>query len=583
MANHFYLPFERKEKIDYHQLDEYEKYQLSFHPERPKYLDYLEIFLEPKLCFRSNDYGACLIQTHRAILEIEDEQIPVMLIGQQTGPTSNYKELSRLMRDSEKMHKWNDGMPTPASYERALKAIEAANKENRIIIIFVDTPGADPTEASEAGGIAWRIGDTIHALAEATVPTISVIINRACSGGAIALTGCDQVLAMEYSTYLVITPEACASILFHTRSRANEAASASRITSKEGFDLGIVDVLVSESDGPAHRFREEAIATLHSQLEKTVTKLLAIPKNKLLSSRIDRWSKIGHWSYTTVEQLNSIQRKVSRLPAQNSDGYLKRHKGCYTSKGVHQYDPVRFDKLKKDGFVCEVCGYRYARPSIWDCMDNLFDKDSFAEHTKTRLIVDKDILGFPEYQEKLISSRKRTGLMTSMITGDAKIKGQDIIFCGADFGFFGASFCMSTGEKIWQAAEIAIKNKKPMILQAAGGGARMHEGCSSMVSIPKAHVALTRVEQAGLPVITIITDPTLGGVAIGYGSRGIRLFQKHAGNIGFSGRRVIEQYTGKKTSKNFQTTPWLKKHGHVKYIVTQENVREEIFNILQKN
>ncbi len=583
MANHFYLPFERKGKIDYHQLDEYEKYQLSFHPERPKYLDYLEIFSESELCFRSDDYGACLIQTHRAILEIEDEKIPVMLIGQQTGPTSDYKELTKVMRNNGEMRKWNDGMPTPASYERALKAIDAASKENRIIIIFVDTPGADPTEASEAGGIAWRIGDTIHALAEATVPTISVIINRACSGGAIALTGCDVTLAMEYSTYLVITPEACASILFHTRSRANEAASASKITSKEGYDLGIVDIMVPEPEGPAHKLKEQAIASLHSYLEKSVIKLQAIPKGKILSRRVERWSKIGHWSEATNEQVNSIQRKVSRLPAPNGDGYLKRHKGCYTTNGIHKYDPVRFDKLKNDGFVCDACGYRYTRPSIWDCMDNLFDKDSFAEHAETKYIVDKDILGFPEYEEKLKSARKRTGLMTSMITGDAKIMGKHVVFCGADFGFLGGSFCMSTGEKIWRASEIAIKNKKPMILQASGGGARMHEGCSSMVSIPKAHVALTRVEKAGLPVITIITDPTLGGVAIGYGSRGIRLFQKHAGNIGFSGRRVIEQYTGKKTSKDFQTTPWLKKYGHVKNVVTQENVREKIINILQKD
>ena len=104
-----------------------------------------------------------------------------------------------------------------------------------------------------------------------------------------------------------------------------------------------------------------------------------------------------------------------------------------------------------------------------------------------------------------------------------------------------------------------------------------------MVSIPKAHVAITRVEKAYLPVITIISDPTLGGVAIGYGSRGKRLFLKHAGNIGFSGRRVIEQYTGKKTSKDFQTTPWLKKHGHVKHVATQMNIREEIASILRGN
>ena len=114
MANHFYLPFERKGKVDYHQLDEYEKYQLSFHPERPKYLDYLGIFSNSELCFKSDDYGACLIQTHRANLEVEDETIPVMLIGQQTGTTSDYKELTKLMSNNGEMHKWNDGMPTPA-------------------------------------------------------------------------------------------------------------------------------------------------------------------------------------------------------------------------------------------------------------------------------------------------------------------------------------------------------------------------------------------------------------------------------------------------------------------------------------
>lgn len=582
MATHFYLPFERKGKFDYHKLNEYEKYQLSFHPERPKYLDYLKIFDNAKVCFRSDDFGSCLIQTHRANLIIDDNKIPVMLIGQQTGPTSDYKELSKMMRDVEQMRKWNEGMPTPASYERAVKAINAANNENRLIIIFVDTPGADPTETSEAGGIAWRIGDTIHALAEAQVPTLSVIMNRACSGGAIGLTGCDLVLAMEYSTYLVITPEACSSILFHTRDRANEAASASRITSKEGFELGILDVLVPEPEGPAHRFKDKAIESLYTEIEKAVIKLQSIPTTKLFAKRVERWSNIGQWSETTTEQVNSIQREVSRLPVPNSDGYLKRHKGCYDMHGVHKYDPVRFDKLKSNGFVCDVCGFRYTRPSIWDCMNSLFDEGSFEEHAETKLIIDKDILGFPEYKEKLIGARKRTGLMTTMITGNAKIRGIDIVFGGADFGFFGASFCMTTGEKIWRASEIALKDKKPLILHAAGGGARMHEGCSSMVSIPKAHIAITRVEKAGLPVITLITDPTLGGVAIGYGSRGKRIFLKHAGNIGFSGRRVIEQYTGKKTSKDFQTTPWLQRHGHVKYVATQDSLRDEITYILNQ-
>lgn len=221
--------------------------------------------------------------------------------------------------------------------------------------------------------------------------------------------------------------------------------------------------------------------------------------------------------------------------------------------------------------MCEACGYRYARPSVWDYMNLILDKGSFDEHASTRLIADKDILGFPEYQAKIEQARNETGLVTAMITGNAKIAGQDVVFCGADFGFLGGSFCMSTGEKIWRAASVAIERRLPMVLIASGGGARMQEGCSSMVSIPKVHLAITRLERAGLPVVTIITDPTLGGVAIGYASRGMQLFELNAGNIGFSGKRVIEQYTGKPTSKDFQTSSWLKKHGHAQHIVSSRH------------
>ncbi len=580
MVNHFFFPFEKKGKFIYDQLNEFEKYQLSYHPERPKYLDYLSLFTDIVECFEGSKIGSNLIQTHRANFLIQDETIPVMLIGQQAGPTSDYKLLRKLMKDPQIVAQWNNGMPTPASYERALEAINSANEEKRIIIIFVDTPGADPTEESEAGGIAWRIGDTIHALAEVQVPTLSIIMNRACSGGAIALTGCDVTLAMEYSTYLVITPEACSSILFHTRDRANEAAEASRITATEGLELGIIDELIPEKQNPAHRFPEIAINSLKNSLDRWLIKMKSIPRDEILPKRIERWAKIGRWETASEDYIKTIQRKVSTKPTPTKDGYLKRHKGCYNQNGTHNYDPILFSQLEQSNFVCQTCGFRYIRPSVWDVMDLLLDEHSFNEHAQTRHIIDKDILGFPGYSDKLKQTRTDTGMLTAMITGDATILENDLVYCGVDFGFLGGSYCMTTGEKLWRAAQIAVEVKKPMVLHATGGGARMHEGCSSMVSIPKAHTALTLVENAGLTVVTFITDPTLGGVAIGYGSRGSRIFEKHAGNIGFSGRRVIEQYTGHKTSKEFQTTMWLQKHGHVKHIVTPNNVREEIVNLI---
>lgn len=581
MSNHFSLSFEKDESFSYSresisQLSEYEKYELSFHPERPKYKNYRSFFSDVEDVFTDDHFGACLIQTHRASLDGNK----VMLIGQQSGPSSNYKKIMDTLKDPAAIEKWNHGMPVPYSYERAVKAIKLAEKENRTIIIFVDTPGADPTERSESNGIAWRIGDTIHALADANVPTMAVIMNRACSGGAIALTGCDVTLAMEYSTYLVITPEACSSILFHTRSRANEAAEVSQITSREGFHHGIVDELIPEPDGPAHRFKDSALASAKKIIQKHLHHLSIQSKESIFDERVKRWEKIGQWDTETDHEIASIQRVVSRLPKPNESGYVKRHRGCYDEQGNHVYDPVHFELLEQNNFVCQTCGKRVARPSAWDYLEWLIDKDSFKEHEETRSIIDKDILLFPDYKEKLIQTREKTGLMSAMLTGDATLNGKPIVVCVTDFGFLGASFCMSTGEKIWQAAKKAIKLKVPLIIQAAGGGARMHEGCSSMVSIPKAHVALSRVERAGLPVITLITDPTLGGVAIGVASRGIQLFEKNAGHIGFSGRRVIEQYTGKKTSPDFQTTEWLQKHGHAERIVAPKELKNYIKSLI---
>lgn len=582
MGKHYYLPFEKNGKFDYNALTEYEKYQLSFHPERPRYLDYLTIFKNPESCFENTEFGNNLIQTHRAVFEWKGSEYPVMLVGQQSGPTSDYAQLKVIMKDPDRLRRWNHGMPTAASYERAIRAIEIANEEKRLVITMVDTPGADPTEESEAGGIAWRIGKTIHELADARVPTISVILNRGCSGGAIALTGCDVVLAMEYSTYLVITPEACSSILFHTRSKANRAAEVSQITSREGFEHGIIDELVPEPEGPAHRFPEKAIKSLGEILGKYIPELSKQDRSEIFDNRVSRWRKIGRWDVCSEDKISNVQMKKSNLPEPNRNGYIKRHAGCRNERGERFYDPVNFRTLQKNNYVCARCGKRYVRPSAWDYLDLIIDYGSFEEHEDTRHILDKDILNFPGYVEKLEKTRESTGLCTAMFTGDGEILGNAVVYCGNGFEFFGGSFCMSTGEKIWLAAEHAVRHRRPLVLQAAGGGARMHEGCSSMVSIPKAHVALTRVEKAGLPVITIITDPTLGGVAIGYGSRGIRMFEKNAGNIGFSGKRVIEQYTGHRVSRDFQTTHWLERHGHVEHVVSPDNIREEIARMIRE-
>ena len=583
---HFFLPFEKANGFSYsaksiERLSEYEKYQLSFHPERPKYLDYLAVFDNVEECLANDLHGSRLIQTHRAELHRNEKTWPVMLIGQQSGPTSDFVELTRIMQDQDEMLRWNQGMPTPAAFDKAIEAIAIAGREGRTIITVIDTAGADPTEESEAGGIAWKIGRCMQALAEATVPTISVIINRGCSGGAIALTGCDAVLAMEYSTYLVISPEACSSILFRTRNKANLAAEISQITSKEALRHGNIDVLIPEPAGPAHRFRKEAFNSFQEVVGSRIEALGKEPFDTLQKRRIERWEKIGEWNETTEEAIAAYERPVSCfIPAPEKGLFVKRHSGCRNENKQSVIDPVLYKKLLADNFVCDTCGARYTRLSAHDYIKLLLDSDSFTEHPETRTIIDRDILKFPDYADKLREARQKNGMATALITGDGTIDGREVVLCATSFGFLGGSFCMSTGEKVWRAARIAIDKCRPLIIQAAGGGARMHEGCSSMVSIPKIHLALSLVEQAGLPLITIVTDPTLGGVAIGFGSRGIRIFEHNAGNIGFSGKRVIEQYTGKKTSKEFQTTGWLQSKGYVDMVAHPLELKSRIAGII---
>jgi acetyl-CoA carboxylase carboxyl transferase beta subunit len=588
-VKHFFLPFEKTKGFSYsadsiERLSEYEKYQLSFHPERPKYLDYLAVFDNVEECLANDLHGSCLIQTHRAELLRNGKVWPVMLIGQQSGPTSDFGELTRIMQDQSEVRKWNHGMPTPAAYAKAVDAIAIAEREGRTVITVIDTAGADPTEESEAGGIAWKIGRCMQALAEATVPTISVIINRGCSGGAIALTGCDAVLAMEYSTYLVISPEACSSILFRTRDKANLAAEISQITSKKGLKNGIVDELIPEPAGPAHRFPSEARESFRETVGRWIEAFGKAPAESLQHRRIERWQKIGQWETTTEEEIVRYEKQVSNfIPKPERNLFIARHKRCRNGEKQQIVDPVLYSKLLANNFVCCICGFRYTRLTAHDYIGLLLDENSFAEHPETRYIVDRDILDFPEYADKLREAREKNGMTTALITGNGTVDGREVVLCATSFGFLGGSFCMSTGEKIWRASKIAIENRRPLIIQAAGGGARMHEGCSSMVSIPKIHLALSLVEQAGLPVITIVTDPTLGGVAIGFGSRGIRIFEHNAGNIGFSGKRVIEQYTGKKTSKEFQTTGWLQSKGFVDMVAHPLELKDRIAGIIDNH
>ena len=376
-------------------LGSYDAYKLSCHPERPRYLDYLHLFSSVEPCCSSNRLGNELIQTHRAALIIDGIRVDVMLIGQQVGPSSNLQELKTMMRSKEELTRWNNGMPTAASFERAMEAVSIAVAENRPIITFVDTPGADPTERAEREGIAWRIGSTIGHLLDAPVATVAVILNRACSGGAVALTACDHILALENSTFSPIAPEACSSILFRNRDRADEAAELLQLTAADGLRNGVIDEIVSEGPEPAHIDPKPIFDNLSRALKRSIQTLTDRPSQDLIKDRDERWHKMGRWGTASSEHVASLEPTDSFLPEPTDLGYIMRHKDCRDSSGRRLYQPVVRSKLIANRLLCEDCGKRYAYRSLPENMAAVLDPDSFLEHDETKLIIDQDLLGFP--------------------------------------------------------------------------------------------------------------------------------------------------------------------------------------------
>ena len=202
-----------------------------------------------------------------------------------------------------------------------------------------------------------------------------------------ALTGCDVVLAMEYSTYMVISPEACSSILFRTREKANFAAQISQITAQEALKNGIIDDIIVEHDGPAHHFPASALQSFKSSMVKWIDQLNRIPAEELFSRRMARWEKIGQWDTITEEEIVIFEKPVTYfIPKPKKILFVARHKNCIDNAGKKVLDPVLYTKLFADNFTCEICGHRYVRLTAHDYIALVLDQGSFIEHRNTKSV-----------------------------------------------------------------------------------------------------------------------------------------------------------------------------------------------------
>ena len=240
--------------------------------------------------------------------------------------------------------------------------------------------------------------------------------------------------------------------------------------------------------------------------------------------------------------------------------------------------PVSKRDLARALYVCPQCGYHhpigaYLRLSM------LLDPHSFQELDEHFSL--PNVLDFPGFDEKLEKVRQDTGLTEGVVTARGKIAGRSVVAAVLDSRFLMGSMGAAVGEKISRAVELARKQRLPLIICSASGGARMQEGILSLMQMAKTSAALERFSHAGGLYISVLTHPTTGGVTASFASLGDYTLAEPGALIGFAGPRVIEQTIGQKLPEGFQRSEYLEEHGFVDQIVPRAKLRGTILQLLK--
>ena len=232
--------------------------------------------------------------------------------------------------------------------------------------------------------------------------------------------------------------------------------------------------------------------------------------------------------------------------------------------------------------VCPKCNH-HERLTAEERIRLIVDAGTFREFNKG--IKPNDPLAFKDakgtYREKAENAIAKTGLNEAVVTGSGDINGLRTTIAVMDFRFLGGSLASATGEKILLAAEHALRMKRALLIFSASGGARMHEGIVSLMQMAKTCAGIAKLDRAGLPYISIMTDPTYGGVSASYATVGDINLAEPGALIGFAGRRVIEQTIKEKLPDDFQTAEYLLDHGFLDAIVNRGELKDYLHRILQ--
>jgi acetyl-CoA carboxylase carboxyl transferase subunit alpha len=263
-------------------LDRWQIVQLARHPNRPYFLDYLAQFFTDFFEIEGDRRFAADRSIVGGFARFDGE--PVVVIGQQKGRNTRENMLR------------NFGMPRPEGYRKARRLFDLAERFRRPLLTFIDTPGAYPGIGAEERGQAEAIAVNLEVMSGLSVPSISVVLGEGGSGGALALGVTSRILMLEYSTYSVISPESCSSILYRDATKAQKSAEALKLTARDLEGFGIVDEVVKEAPGGAHRDPQLTGENLQAALRRHLAELKQLSPQQLVDLRYRKYRAMGAYA-----------------------------------------------------------------------------------------------------------------------------------------------------------------------------------------------------------------------------------------------------------------------------------------------
>lgn len=269
-------------------LTRWQRVQLARHPDRPYTLDYIDKFVDHFMELHGDRYFGDDKAIIGGLGTIDNQS--VMIIGQQKG------------RDTKTRQFRNFGMPAPEGYRKALRLMKLAEKFNIPVVTLLDTPGAFPGLEAEERGQAEAIARNLSAMAVLKVPIVTVVIGEGASGGALGIGMGNEVYMMENTWYSVISPESCSSILWKTWDFKEQAANALKLTAQDLLEMGVIDGIIPEPIGGAHRDYDKSAKALKNQILDSLNRLKKLSIPKLIDQRVAKYSKMGQWVDTTAKK-----------------------------------------------------------------------------------------------------------------------------------------------------------------------------------------------------------------------------------------------------------------------------------------